>query len=62
VLVQFLNAQSYTVTGLTASVTYTFKVQSRNSFGYSAYSTPVAILSAQTPNIPAAPSTSFIGD
>ena len=62
VLVQFLNAQSYTVTGLTASVTYVFKVQSRNSFGYSAYSTPVAILSAQTPNIPAAPSTSFIGD
>ena len=62
VLVQFLNAQSYTVTGLTARVTYVFKIQSRNSFGYSAYSTPVAILSAQTPNIPAAPSTSFIGD
>ena len=62
VLVEFLNALSYTVTGLTAGVTYAFKVQSRNRIGYSDYSTPVSILAAQGPDTPAAPSTSFIGD
>jgi hypothetical protein len=38
--------QSYTVTGLTASLTYSFKVQSVNSHGISDYSDPISILSA----------------
>lgn len=53
--------QSYTATGLSASVTYVFKVQAKNSFGYSDFSETVSILSAQTPNIPSAPTTSFVG-
>lgn len=52
---------SYTATGLTASSTYCFKVQSRNIHGTSAYSSTVCILSAQTPNKPDQPTTTFVG-
>ena len=37
---------SYLVTGLIAGTTYKFKVQSRNSYGYSEYSSEVSILAA----------------
>lgn len=44
--------QSYTATGLTAGLTYKFKIEARNTYGYSVYSTEVAILCATVPSIP----------
>jgi len=49
VLVSSLNELSYTVTGLTAGKTYKYKVEARNSYGYSAYSSVIAILCAARP-------------
>lgn len=46
ILIDKVLTQSYTVTGLVSSVTYKFKVQSRNSFGFSDFSDEVTILSA----------------
>jgi hypothetical protein len=43
--------------GLTAGVTYKFKVQARNEFGLSDYSSEVLILAAQLPDTPDAPTT-----
>jgi hypothetical protein len=48
------------VTGLTLGSTYNFKVQSRNTFGYSDFSTVLTVLAAQVPSQPAAPSTTFL--
>ena len=62
VLATGITELTYTATGLTAGKTYKFKVQSRNSFSYSAYSDEVAVLAAQTPVKPAAPTTSAVGD
>jgi hypothetical protein len=44
-----LTATSYTVMGLLAGTTYTFKVQARNEYGLSAYSDTVSILAAEVP-------------
>jgi len=52
---------SYTKTGLTAGITYKFKVEARNAFGYSDYSAAVAILTAQEPATPSNPTTSVVG-
>lgn len=41
---------------MTAGKTYNFKVEARNSFGYSEASQAVAILCATVPSTPAAPS------
>jgi hypothetical protein len=54
--------QTYTVNGLNPGTEYKFKVQSRNSYGYSSYSNEVAILAAETPATPAAPTTTIAGD
>ena len=44
---------SYTTTiSLTPGVTYSFKVASRNSVGYSDFSTTLAVLAAQLPDQP----------
>ena len=44
---------SYTTTiSLTPGVTYSFKVASRNSVGYSEFSTTLAVLAAQLPDQP----------
>ena len=43
---------SYTVTGLTAGLTYQFKVQSRNSYGLSGYSEKIRLLCAYKPDAP----------
>lgn len=54
---------TYTATGLTAGETYVFKVQARNSFGFSDYSSPaVSILCATVPSIPAAPTSTVVAD
>lgn len=52
---------SFTKTGLTAGVKYTFVVQSRSDYGLSDYSTPKQILAGQIPDKPAAPTTEVSG-
>jgi len=55
-------SKSYQTTiTLTAGATYRFKVEARNSVGYSLKSTEYAILAAQPPNKPATPVTSISG-
>jgi hypothetical protein len=49
----------YTATGLTSGVTYVFKVQSRNSYGYSVDSDEFTVLSASIPDAPTAPTTTI---
>lgn len=61
VLAQNVLATTYNATGIQASLTYSFVVQARNIYGLSNYSQPVSILSAQTPNTPAAPTTLLSG-
>ena len=50
------------MTGLTTGLTYSFRVQARNSEGYSADSNIVSILAAQVPDAPAMPTTSIVND
>jgi hypothetical protein len=52
---------SYTLHGVVAGVTYSFRIQARNSEGLSAYSTTTSILAAQVPNTPDMPSTVVVG-
>lgn len=52
-------ASPYTATSLSVGVTYSFKVQARNEFGYSLDSLVVEILAAEVPSKPLAPVTSF---
>lgn len=52
---------SYLTTGLTPGMTYIFAVEAHNSNGYSALSTSVSILAAQTPSPPAMPTTVIDG-
>jgi hypothetical protein len=40
----------YTATGLNPGTTYKIKVQSRNSVGYSDFSSEISILAAQVPS------------
>ena len=49
--------QSYTVTGLTSGKTYQFRVEARNSIGYSNYSNVITAIAAIVPSAPPAPST-----
>jgi hypothetical protein len=51
----------YTAESLTPGNTYKFKVQSRNSVGYSPFSNEVSILAAQVPSTPEAPLTILSG-
>lgn len=50
-LINGLTTTSYTATGLTRGSTYTFKVQARNLYGDSAFSTTKSVLAAQKPDI-----------
>ena len=47
-----LATTSYLVTGLTFGVTYEFKVESRNSYGYSEFSATLALICAFVPEPP----------
>lgn len=60
VLAQGLIQTAYTATGLIAGNTYRFRVESRNSYGYSAHSTVVPILCATVPSIPKSPVSTLI--
>lgn len=62
ILASGITTQSYTATDLTAGTNYKFKVASRNSYGYSDYSTEVLILAAEVPATPSAPTTSVNAD
>lgn len=57
-----ISSTTYTATNLVTGSTYKFKVQTRNSYGYSAYSATVSILCATVPSIPATPSTTVVAD
>jgi titin len=52
---------TFTATGLTAGLVYSFKVEAQNGFGYSAYSSPVSILCATVPSKVALPTTTNSG-
>ena len=47
-----LTEPAYLATGLTFGVTYEFKVESRNSYSYSAYSDTISLLCAFIPDPP----------
>ena len=49
--------KSYTVTGLITGKTYRFRIEARNSIGYSNHSNVVQAIAAVAPSAPAAPST-----
>lgn len=61
VLSSGVTAKSYTATTLTAGQTYSFKIESKNSFGYSSFSEIAVILCATIPSKPSAPSTYVVG-
>jgi len=62
VLVSALNQLSYTTLGLTSGNTYKFKIEARNSYGYSSYSEVVSILCAAEPEQPLPATTTVIND
>jgi hypothetical protein len=53
---------SYTATGLTSGLTYRFKVEAKNAFGYSAFSDEVVILCAAVPSTVITPTTTVVAD
>jgi len=53
-------ASFYKAVGLTAGVTYKFKIEARNTNGYSVYSNELSILCATVPSVPATPANSNI--
>lgn len=48
---------TYTVTGLTAGNTYEFKIEARNQYGYSGYSSTLSLLCADEPPVPSSVTT-----
>lgn len=50
---------AYTITGLSAGVTYKIKVQARNEFDLSDYSIEIDVLAGQIPDTPIAPTTTI---
>jgi hypothetical protein len=57
VLASEITETSYTATQLTQGETYKFKVEARNTFGYSLLSEEVEILCAMAPDSPLTPTT-----
>lgn len=55
-----ITSKQYKASGLTAGKNYKFKVEARNSYGFSAYSTVLTILCAALPSTPVAPVTSVV--
>jgi hypothetical protein len=60
VLATGVTTLTYTASGLTTGTTYAFKVQARNSQGYSNSSPELTVLTAAVPSMPTAPTTEFI--
>jgi hypothetical protein len=57
-----INSNSFVATGLNTGTTYKFKVQARNAQGYSDFSIDQEIQTADKPEKPAPPLTSFNPD
>jgi hypothetical protein len=57
VLASNLVSPKYTAIDLTSGITYQFKVESRNSYGYSSYSDSISLLCAFKPDAPASVTT-----
>ena len=57
-----MTSTSYTVMGLTAGKTYEFKVEARNSYGYSAGSSVLTLLCAFVPDSPTMIETANVND
>ena len=57
-----ITGTTYTATGLTQGTEYSFKVQARNSVGFSSLSAPITILTAIVPAAPAAPTTEVVAN
>jgi hypothetical protein len=53
---------TYTATGLTAGTTYEFKIESQNSYGYSAYSDVSTLLCAFVPDSPTTVTTANVNE
>lgn len=49
------------MTSLTSGTTYEFKIEAKNEYGYSAYSSTLALLAAYIPEIPTNVSTEIDG-
>lgn len=50
VLVEYgITSLEYTLQGLQAGTTFTFKLKARTAYGYSDFSEPVSILTAEAP-------------
>jgi len=62
VLASNLVNPSFTAIDLTSGITYQFKVESRNSYGYSAYSDSITLLCAFKPDAPASVTTTNSDD
>ena len=52
---------SYSASSLTTGNVYQFRVEARNAYGFSAFSTEVAVLAASPPSTPTAPTTAISG-
>jgi hypothetical protein len=59
VLLEQTTDTTFVATGLTTGISYEFKVQARNAFGYSDFSNSVLILVASVPSKPSAPVTTW---
>ena len=57
ILISNLETLTYTANNLYAGITYQFKIESRNSYGYSAYSESISLLCAYKPDPPTSVST-----
>lgn len=53
-----IGSSSYTAIELTAGVTYELKIESRNFYGYSTYSSSISLLCAYVPDPPTTVSSS----
>lgn len=62
ILASGITDTAYTATGLTFGITYVFKVESRNSYSYSAYSDEIILLCAFIPDPPLSITTTNLND
>jgi hypothetical protein len=61
-VLESVTTTSYTAIGLTAGTTYEFKIESRNSYGYSTYSTIVTLLCAFIADAPVTVTTANVNE
>ena len=53
------SSSSYQITGLTAGKTYEFKIEARNEYGYSIFSSTLSLLCATIPAVPTSIATTY---